>query len=343
MSIITVGTSHKYSPIAVREKLSFTQKSLRGALCGLLGLSNIRGAVVLSTCNRVELYVSTPDADTGIIALKRFLAACHSQEPADIEPYLYTYIGKQAARHLFYVASGLDSQVIGEEQILGQVKSAYLQAKQVEATDRALDSLFTQAIKTSLKVRQDTGISGGKVSLASIALELLKKEYGNLKDKRILIIGVGKISAATAKYLKAEEAKTVFIANRTFEKAVELAKYLDASVVRFDELKERLGDTDIVISATSSPHLILRKEDLALVKKPLFIIDLAVPRDVEPGIRNISGIRLFDLDGLSSIIQENLNRRIQDVPLAKEIIEKEVENLCRIEFLESEPAAACLP
>ena len=341
--LILVGTNHKYSPVEIREKLSFLKKGLKQALISLAGLAGIKAIVILSTCNRVELYASTPDTDTGIETLKAFLSDYHHQGSLRIEPYLYTYIGKEAIRHLFQVSAGLDSQIIGETQILEQVRFAFGEARTVEATDRLLYTIFAHAIRVSLKVRQESGIAKGKVSIASIIAGLIKTRYGCIKNKRILIIGVGKISELITRYIKEEGAKTVFIANRTYAKAWQLARRMGAEVVRFDRLKEKLLDTDIIMSAAASPHFILKKEDLRDIKNPLLIIDLAVPRDVDPQVKYMEGISLFCLDDLDFIIENNLQSRRQSMPQALDIINKEVENLCSGERLELEPEAAPLP
>jgi len=343
MSLIVVGTNHKYSPIEIREKLSFSKKTLRGALVSLISYRDIKGGVIISTCNRVELYASSSDVEVGIKTLKDLLSAWRNQELSSIEPYLYTYIGKEAIQHLFQVACGLDSQIIGEGQILEQVRFAYEQARAIEATDRLLDLIFQRAIKTSLKVKQDTGISRGDISVASIALELVKEKCGSIRDKNILIIGVSKISELVVRCLKKEEAKTVFVANRTFEKTQLLADCINAEVIRFERLKERLQDVDIIISATASPHLILKKEDVLDTEKPLLIIDLAVPRDIDPRIKDIKGISLFDLDDLSFTIEKELDKRKQEIPNVLKIIKEEVENLCLTEHLELALEPALLP
>lgn len=337
--LILVGTNHKYSPIQIREQLSFSKRKIKDALISLVGFKEIRAGIILSTCNRVELYASSLDTEAAIMALKKFLSVYHLQDLSKLTPYLYTYIGKEAIFHLFNVASGLDSQIIGESQILEQVRFAYCQAKEIEATDRLLDLVFDNAIRVSLKVRQETGISKGKVSIASVVSEVIKTECGCIKDKKILIIGAGKISELVTSYLKKEKVKIVFIANRTYERACHLAESIDAEVVRFDRLKEKLLDTDIIISATSSPHLILKKEDFLDIKKPLLVIDLALPRDVDPEVKNIKDISLFGLDDLDFVIEKNLNERRQSIPAAEEIIRKEVENLCLTENLAFRPSS----
>ena len=346
MSIIVVGTNHKHSPIRIREQLAFRKNKIKGALVNMTSYKDIKAGVILSTCNRVELYATAEDPKRASIILKEFLADYHRKELNTIEPYLYTYIGKEAIRHLFRVASGLDSQITGESQILEQVRYAYQEARAVEATDRLLDTIFDNAIMVSLRVRQETGISEGKISIASTVAQLIKSKCGSIKNKKILIIGVGKISQLLTLHLKEEGARAVFIANRSYEKAFQIARSIGAEVARFDRLKEKLLDTDIIISATASPHLILRKEDIlevlgyrpsAIDHRQLLIIDLAVPRDVDPDVKYIKGVSLFCLDDLDFIIEDNLKNRKQSIPQALDIINKEVGNLCLSECLESEP------
>lgn len=343
MNFIALGTNHKFSPIEIREKLYFSRKQLGDLLVNLLSYQGIKASVILSTCNRVEFYAVSEDIENGASTLKNYLSSYHSQELKIIEPYIYTYIGKEAILHLFNVAAGLDSQIIGESQILEQVKFAFDQARRIEATNSLLDIIFTQAIKVAAKVKGETNISLGNVSAASIALDFIKTRFGSLTDKKILIIGLGKISQLLIDCLKKEKVNAVFVANRNYEKAKELAKQINAQVVRFDQLKEKLQDADIVISATASPHLILKREDLMDIKKPLLIIDLAVPRDIDPQVKTISGVSLFSLEDLDFIIERKLSIRKQSIPAAMEITKKEVENLCLTKHLELELARALLP
>lgn len=339
MNLVVIGTNHKYSPIQIRERLSFSKGKVKDVLSNLVSYGWIKAAVILSTCNRVELYASTPDPEMAIKTLKAFLSDYHHQDLLNIEPYLYTYIDKKATLHLFNVAGGLDSQILGEVQILEQVRFAYKEAKTVEATDELLDRVFDKAIETGIRVRNKTKISSeGDISLGSLSINLIKKRLGVLKDKKVLIIGVGKISESVIKYLRNEELKATFISNRTYERAFELARFLkDTQVLGFDSLKEKLKEVDIIISATSSPHLILKKEDLVDVKKPVLIIDLAVPRDVDPQLKHIKDISLFCLDDLDSVLKENLGKRRQEIPKAQNIIQEAVEKLWTEEPLKLAP------
>lgn len=345
MNFVVIGTSHKYCPIEIREKLTFCKKRLRQALSSLLEYDGIKGAVILSTCNRTELYADVSDIEKGIASLKRFLADYQHQTLDRIAAYLYTYIGKEAVFHLFSVAAGIDSQIIGEPQILEQVKFAYCEAKAIEATDKILERVFNQAIEIGISVRKKTRISEGDISLGSLTIELIKKRLGALKDKRVLIIGTGKISELVVRHLRKEAVKTIFIANRTIERAYELAGFIKGEVVRFDKLRETLKQADVVISVAASPHLILKKEDIleALDHRPLLIIDLGLPRNVDPEIKHTKDVGLICLDDLNSLNIESLNQRKKDIPLVKKIITQEIESLCQKESLESEPAEVRLP
>lgn len=352
MSFVVVGTNHKYSPIEIREKFAFNKKGLKEAVSALLGYAGIKGAVILSTCNRAELYASILDIETGLPAgqaginsLKAFLADYHPGESGKIEAHFYAYVNKEAVTHLFNVACGIDSRILGESQILEQVKFAYQEAKKIEATDRFLNKVFNQAIAAGIKARKETKISAGDASLGSLSVNFIKEKKGPLKDKKILIIGTGKISELITGSLKNEAAKVTLIANRNIEKAYELAGFINAQVSGFDKLKEKLKDADIIISAALSPHLILKKDDIldVLSHQPLLIIDLGLPRNVDPEIAHIKNVELFHLDDFDFAQEESLNRRKQEIPLVKNIIKEEIENLCLTGFLESEPAGALLP
>lgn len=340
MNLIVVGTNHKYSPIEIRERLVFSKTGLKEALSVLLGYSGIKGAVILSTCNRLELYAGVLNIEEAVKSLKGFLIDYHHQNFDELAPYLYTYIGKEAALHLFNVACGIDSQIIGETQILEQIRFAHDEAKIIEATDRLLSTVFNQAIKLGERVREETQIAKGDVSLGALSIGLIKERLGSIKDKKVLIIGVGKISEAVIKSLKEEEVRAIFIANRNIQRADELAKLINAEVVRFDSLKEKLTEAEVIISATSSPHLLLRKEDI-LETKPLLIIDLGVPRNVDPAIKYLKQVSLFCLDDLDFKRNDILNRRKQEIPRIQMIIGEEIEKLCR-EPLKSEAAGAHL-
>lgn len=352
MSFIAVGTNHIYSPIAIRERLAFSKKSLSRALQCLITREGIDASVILSTCNRVELYARSRDADEGIRALKGFLSDYHHQRLATIEPYLYTHTDREAVIHLFRVASGIDSQIAGEPQILDQVRFAYEEAERAGCTDDLMKSTFSRAIEVGIRSREETEIAEGETSIGNIALNLIREKLGTLKDKKILIIGVGKVAESLTQHLKRESIEAiVFVSNRTLEKARELAWAVGGQAVNFAQLKQNLKEADAVISATGSPHIVIKKEDIAetishkqpaLNQQPFLIVDLAVPRDVDPEVKQMEGVALFCLDDLDSIIRKTVDRRKQEIPRVLRIIREEVEDLCLPESLELEPEPALL-
>ncbi|KKL11531.1 hypothetical protein LCGC14_2544880, partial [marine sediment metagenome] len=295
----------------------------------------IKAGIILSTCNRIEVYAQITRGNFGqqktlpFESLKKFLGDYHSIENGGLDSYLYRFTNREAIHHLFRVASGLDSQVLGETQILGQVRSAYSLALEAGTTDWFLDRLFEKAIEVGKRVRRKTEISRGSVSIGSVALRMLERELGNLEGKKILIIGVGKIGELVTKYLLDKGIDSVIVSNRTYEKAVSLAQRIGGKAIRFDGLKAELKKVEVIISATASPHLILRKMDiLEAVRErinPLFIIDLALPRDIDPRIKEIRGVTLYDLDDLKGVIEENYRRRKEEARLAEVIVRKEVQ------------------
>lgn len=327
MNIIVIGTNHKASHVEVREKLSLTKKGIKNVLSLLLEIDCVKGAVILSTCNRIEFYASVTDVDSGIQKLKEFIYKYYENSFPSLEPYLYTYSGTEAVRHLFKVAGSLDSQVLGETQILGQVRSSYESAGNVSAIDEFLGKIFSEALLAGRKVRRETGISFGSTSIGSVAIDLIKKRTGSLRDKKILIIGVGKVSNLVTKYLYKEEANTVFVSNRTYEKAVGFAKEINAMAVKFDSLGKHIEDADIIISTTACPHTILDKEDFSKYKRPLLIVDLAVPRDVSKWVGELDGIELLCLDNLNEIIGDTINKKKESLLFAEVIVNEAVKKI----------------
>ncbi len=357
MSFILVGTSYKYSPIQVREGLSFSKKRLKDALYFLSETSVLRGAVILSTCNRVEIYASVGDSKAGIREIEDFISRYHEIDKRKISPYLYMCEDKDAMKHLISVACGLDSLILGELQILGQVKSSFLEAESIGFIDDFLREIFRSAISFARRIHAETKISEGKVSVGSIAIDFIKKRIGALSGKNILIIGVGKVTELVLKYLKKENPNVVFVSNRTFEKANELASRIGAEAVRFDDLRQFLKEADVVITATASPHFVIERGALEEIMSrrlrptalypsenksgshSLLIIDLALPRDVDPGVKEIGSVDLFCLEDLDTVIKKNTERRIQEAKKAKEIIDIEAGRLWKeVTKLEQEPA-----
>ncbi len=340
MNFIVVGTNHKHSPITLREKLSFSKKRLKDTLFLLRERDVLRGAVILSTCNRVEIYASVEDPKDGVREIEDFISRYHEIDKQRFSPFLYIYKGREAVKHLFSVASGLDSLILGETQILGQVKSSFLESENIGFADELLKEVFYSAISFTKRIQKVTKISEGKVSIGSVAIDFIKERIGTLSGKNILIIGVGKVTELVLRYLKKERPNVVFISNRTFEKAKELAAQIGAKAVRFDELKQFLNKADVVITATASPHFIIRKETLEEgMSRRLLIIDLALPRDVEPGAKDTKNVDLFCLEDLDTVVKKNVERKTQEAKKAKKIIDIEVEKLwAEFTELEQEPA-----
>lgn len=340
MNLVLVGTNHKFSPMSLREKLSFSKRRLEQALSLLKERPVFKGTVILSTCNRVELYAGAEEPVAGITELQDFLCRFHEIKKETILPYLYFYNDKEAIGHLFSVACGLDSLILGETQILGQLKSAFIEARNAGFTDKYLDTAFNAAIAYAKRIHQVTGISEDRVSIGSVAIDFIKEKFGSLSGKNILIIGAGKVTELVLKYLQDEKPRVIFISNRTFEKAKELASRIGQSAVRFDKLPQLLKQADVIISATTSPHFIIKKETLeGAISRKLLIMDLAMPRDVDPKVREIENVGLFNLEDLSSIVQKNLEKKRLEAEKIEKLINQEVALLWqKLTALEPEPA-----
>ena len=328
--LFVLGINHQTAPVAVREQLSFPNSQLREALRHLLNFDGIEGGVILSTCNRSEIYVSTHSSLFTVERLTQFLTDFQRIDGKDLSSYLYGLRNVHVVEHLFRVSSGLESQVLGENEILGQVKRAYFAAKKVRATDDTMEKLFEKAIKIGKKVRSETNISQGSTSLSSMAIKLAEKEE-NLRDKTILLVGVNKINEQIAQYLYERDIQTVIVANRTYEKALRIAQYLGGKAIHFDQFKKELNQVDVIISSTAAPHLILNRNEVeASVKqrdRKLLLIDIAVPRDIDPDIKELKGVTLYDLDDFNQVIKENLGRKREEALKAERLIKQAMEKI----------------
>ncbi|MDP2940284.1 MAG: glutamyl-tRNA reductase [Candidatus Omnitrophota bacterium] len=340
MSFIVVGTNYKYSPIELREKIYFSKSRIGDALQFLKERSNFKAAVILSTCNRVEIYASIEDTGTGIKEIEDFISRYHEIESKITYPYLYRYSDKEAIKHLLSVVCGLDSLILGETQILAQAQSSLFESESAGFADEFLREIFYYAFHIAKKIHTETKINEGEVSVGSVTIDFIKEKIGSITSKNILIIGVGKVTELLLKYLDKEGSNVVFVSNRTFKKAEELAQQIKAKAVRLDDLKQFLKNADIVITATSSPHFIIRKESLDEIKNhKLLILDLAVPRDVDPQLKQLKNVDLFYLEDLKYIIERNAGRKIKEVQEAENFLEIEAKELWqRITKLEPESA-----
>jgi glutamyl-tRNA reductase len=336
VNFLVVGTNHKYSPIELREQISFSKRRLEDALFRLKKTDLLCSVVILSTCNRIEVYATALDSERGIAEIVDFISRYHDIDRRRLFDHLYIYKAKDAVRHLLSVSCGLDSLILGETQILGQVKFAFYKAQSVEFVDEFLSRIFYSAVSLAKKIHARTKISEGKSSVGSVAIDFIKKRMDTLSGKNILIIGIGKVTELVLKYLERESPNVVFVSNRTFEMAEALAQQIGAEAVRFDSLRRFLGKADIVISATSSPHFIIKKDTLEGINNKLLIIDLALPRDVDPCVRELKNVSLYSLEDLGAVIKQNIENKLKEAVKARRMVDIETEELWR-DITESEP------
>ena len=325
--ILLVGLSHKTAPLEVRESVSFLSGQILEALPSLK--EELGEAVVLSTCNRTEIYTVTENAAGDTERIHRFVAEYHDLPADSITPHLYSYAGPDAVRHLFSVAGGLDSLIVGESQILGQVRGALSAATEVKAANVASVRLFHAALRTGRRIRQETNVGRNPLSISYAGVRLAQRVLGDLSSKRALLIGAGEAGSLVAKALRTVGIGDLMIANRTEGKAKELAGYLSSRVVPFDNLDTALQTADIVIAATDSPSYIITPEMAEYLRRtpyesPLFAFDLAIPRDIDPDVATECAVRLFNIDDLSAIAEENMAERRRSAADAEVIIDDEV-------------------
>ena len=326
MNIVLLGLNHKTAPIALRERLAIGPNQLEEATRSLMKAPGILEGMILSTCNRVELLTSQ-EADAP--DLLEFIGGYFDIEPALLAPHMYEYRQEDAVRHLFRVASSLDSMVIGEPQILGQVKSSYLAARAAGGIRGHLDKVLQRTFVVAKRVRSDTQIGSSSVSIASVAVELARKIFGSLENKTVLLVGAGKMSEQAARHLVDQGAASVLVTNRTFERAEQMAQRFKGRAIRFDDLYGRADQADIVITSTGSAQPIFRREHAQHFLqqrrgRPMFFIDIAVPRDVDPEVNKLEGIFLYDIDDLQSVAGSNLKGRGKEADLAEAMIAEEV-------------------
>ncbi|HZK84115.1 MAG TPA: glutamyl-tRNA reductase [Desulfosporosinus sp.] len=327
---VAIGLNYRTAPVEIREKMSFHPSQMEEVLQKLKSYPGIQGVVILSTCNRTEVYAATTDVEVGTRSIKKFLASHHGIEENVLEQYLYAHTLYDSVRHLYRVVSGLDSMVRGETQILGQVAKSYQQACEAEVTNKAINVLFQNALAVGKRVRTDTLIDQHPVSISYTAVELAKQHFGELHGKGILILGAGEMSSLTAKHLVAAGANTVLVSNRSYEKAVNLAEECSGRAVRFDDMVQYLEEVDIVISATASTHFMLvpeRMQEIMETRKgrPMLLIDIAVPRDIHPDVGKIPFVTLFDIDDLKGVVDRHHQEREIAAFNAEKIIEEEMQ------------------
>jgi glutamyl-tRNA reductase len=330
MHILIFGLNHNTAPIEIREKLYIPEEKVPDILSKIT-TSHIREAVIVSTCNRTEIYFCTEDSDKSLDIINNMLFTDFGIKQDWIGNYTYCFQDEDAYKHLFLVASGLDSMVIGEPQILGQVKDAYRTATLQNTTGFFLDKTFHKTFNVAKRIRTETRIGYNPISISSMAIELAKNIFGELNKKKILVIGVGEMCEIALKYFKKEGLNEIFIVNRTFQYAQELSEAIIGIPYPFQEIPELLTKVDMVLSSTGSEKPIIDKTLVNAVmkkrkNKPLFFIDIAVPRDVDPGVNDIENVYLYDIDDLKELSQKHLSDRVKESEKAMSIIEEEISN-----------------
>jgi glutamyl-tRNA reductase len=340
--LLALGISHKTAPVALRERLAFGEPEAVELARRLTGGPEVSEAVVISTCNRTEVYLVVGDPVRAEAEVLGTLAQLGGIRPTELAQHIYSPRNCDAARQLYRVTAGLESMILGEAEIQGQVKRAYESALAAGVTGPLLNRLFAAALTTGKRVRSETGIAASRVSVPSVAVDLAQDVLGSLADRHVVILGAGEMSELTAQALAHQGAGTMFVANRHADRARSLARRFGGSVVGLDGLPEQLLQADIVVSSTSSPHPILGSEELELVMaqrnsarppgrrgQDLLLIDIAVPRDVEEACGDVEGVTLYDIDDLQAVVQRNLGARAEIVPQAEEIVEEEIHRFAR--------------
>ena len=329
MHLFLLGVSHRTAPVELRERLDFSSRDLGAAVEALAARRAAAESVVLSTCNRSEMYVAADDITRANDELVSFLSDYHQVPPAIFVPHLFAHQDVDAVRHLFRVAAGLDSLVVGEPQILGQVKDAYSTASERHSAGPLLNKLFHTSFAVGKRVRTETGIGEGAVSVSFAAVQLARKIFGKLAGRRVLVMGAGEMGKLTAQHLRAQGVGEIVITSRTLARAEELAQAVEGRAAPWSELMNVLAPADIVITATGSQQPILTRAQIESVmgrgrRDPLFIIDIAIPRDVDPAAGDIEQVFLYNVDDLQAVVQENLSRRAAEIDRAEGIVSEEV-------------------
>jgi len=332
--LLALGISHKTAPVALRERLALTETEAVALLEDLVATPEVRESVVISTCNRTELYCVVGDPVAAETVILGGFAQRAGIRPTELADVMYSPRNCDAARQLFRVTGGLESMIVGENEVQGQVKRAYEAALKTGTTGPMSNRLFTAALQTGKRVRTETAIGSSRVSVSSVAVDLAVDMLGELSDKHVVIIGAGETSELTAQALSAQGVSTMFVANRHADRALSMAERFGGCVVSLDRLPEQLAAADIVVSSTSSPHPIVGSEELALVMRerggrPLFMLDLAVPRDIDPACGDLDGVTLFDIDGLQAVVARNLQVRQGESAAAEAIVEEEIQHFAR--------------
>lgn len=329
LDLILLGINHKTAPIEIRECIAFSEDESKSALHSLMRKTFIKEALLLSTCNRVEILVVTDDRAQAVVETKDFIAEFNKIPLEQFDSALYVHEGNEAVRHVFRVAASLDSMVVGEPQILGQIKEAYRTATEEKTSGVILNRLLHRTFFVAKKIRSETGIGDRAVSISYAAVELARKIFGELDGKKVLLIGAGEMAELAVEHLINGNVDQVWVANRTFENGVELARQFDGQAIRFEEIPESLKTVDIIISSTGAAEYVIRPDQVKGVirkrkNRPLFFIDIAVPRDIDPEINRLSNSYVYDIDDLKGIVDENIEDRQKEAIKGERIVDEAV-------------------
>jgi len=329
MELIVIGLNHKTAPIDIRERLAFPEDRIETALHQVKSVPSLKENMILSTCNRVEIYATARETEKAIIELKHFLSQYHALPIKEFDKNLYSLVGEEAVRHIFRVASSLDSMVVGEPQILGQIKEAYNLAVESKTSGLILHRLLHRAFHVAKRVRTETKIGNSAVSVSYVAVELAKKIFGILERRTVLLIGAGEMCELAARHLISGGIEKVLVTNRTYERALILAQEFKGEAIPFEEIGQGLKRADIVISATNSPQFLIHHDQVSKVikdrkQRPIFFIDIADRRDIEPRVGDIENVYLYNIDDLQKVANENIQDREKEAQKAESIVQDEV-------------------
>jgi glutamyl-tRNA reductase len=345
MTFQLIGVNHRTAPLEVRERFAISESKLPAAVQQLAQHPGVEEGMIVSTCNRVELLARSRNGGSD---LRTFLSEYFQIDAREFDQHLYEYADKEAIRHLFRVTSSLDSMVVGEPQVLGQVKEAYAVARAVGTVNSQLDALVTRAFAVAKKVRTETAVGSSAVSVASVAVDLAKKIFGALSGKTVMLVGAGKMCELAARHLLAHGAGSIFMYNRTYERAQKLAQKFGGQALPWDQLYDSADKADIVITSTGAPVAIFRREHAEKFlarrrNRPMFFIDIAVPRDVDPEVNKLDGIFVYDMDDLQQVVSSHVADRGREAQRAEDIINDEVERfLARMQTLDVVPTIVSL-
>jgi len=345
MNLQLIGVNHRSAPVEVRERFAIPEKKLPEALQSLVQYPGVEEGLIISTCNRVEVLAGLKNGNAD---LRGFLRDYFHIEPSEFDQHLYEFREREAVQHLFRVACSLDSMVVGEPQILGQLKEAYAVARAVGAVQSSLDALLTRSFAIAKRIRTETAIASSAVSVASVAVELAKKIFGDLKGKNVYLVGAGKMSELAARHLLANGAGSIFVANRTYDRALSLASKFNGRALRFEELYDTADQAYIIITSTGAPVAIFRKEHgerfmARRRNRPMFFIDIAVPRDVDSAMNDVDGVFVYDIDDLQQVVASHLSDRKKEAAKAEDIVKLEVERFAqRLQTLDVVPTILSL-